>query len=71
MQAKVALFGVHKLGAAVTSACPAHRSYQAFLETLVDSHERFGPVIHGYCLMERHDHFLPQTPRGDRRVFLI
>ena len=25
--------------------------YQAFLETLAETHERFSALIHGYCLM--------------------
>ena len=39
--------------------------YQAFLETLAEAHERFGLVIHGYCLMGNHYHLLLQTPRGN------
>jgi REP element-mobilizing transposase RayT len=39
--------------------------YHAFLDTLAEAHERFGLVIHGYCLMENHYHLLLQTPRGN------
>ena len=39
--------------------------YHAFLETLAEAHERFGLVIHGYCLMGNHYHLLLQTPRGN------
>ena len=39
--------------------------YHAFLETLNDAHERFGVVIHGYCLMGNHYHLLLQTPHGN------
>ncbi len=39
--------------------------YQTFLETLGDTHERFGVVIHGYCLMGNHYHLLLQTPQGN------
>ena len=39
--------------------------YHAFLETLADAHERFGLIIHGYCLMGNHYHLLLQTPRGN------
>ncbi len=39
--------------------------YQAFLETLAEAHERFGLVIHGYCLMGNHYHLLLQTPRAN------
>jgi hypothetical protein len=36
-----------------------------FLETLAEAHERFGVVIHGYCLMGNHYHLLLQTPHGN------
>jgi REP element-mobilizing transposase RayT len=39
--------------------------YHAFLTTLADAHERFGVVIHGYCLMGNHYHLLLQTPHGN------
>ena len=39
--------------------------FQAFLETLAEAHERFGVVIHGYCLMGNHYHLLLQTPHGN------
>lgn len=38
---------------------------QAFLSTLADAHERFGVMIHGYCLMGNHYHLLLQTPHGN------
>jgi putative transposase len=37
----------------------------AFLDTLAEAHERFGFVIHGYCVMGNHDHLLLQTPHGN------
>jgi len=39
--------------------------FQAFLDTLAEAHERFGVVIHGYCLMGNHYHLLLQTPHGN------
>jgi len=39
--------------------------YNAFLTTLADAHERFGVMIHGYCLMGNHYHLLLQTPHGN------
>ena len=39
--------------------------YHAFLDTLAEAHERFGLVIHGYCLMGNHYHLLLQTPQGN------
>ncbi len=39
--------------------------YQAFLGTLAEAHERFGVMIHGYCLMGNHYHLLLQTPCGN------
>ncbi len=39
--------------------------FHAFLDTLAEAHERFGIVIHGYCLMGNHYHLLLQTPHGN------
>jgi len=36
-----------------------------FLETLVQTVERFAVVIHADCLMPSHDHLLMQTPRAN------
>ena len=36
-----------------------------FLETLEEAVERFGLVIHAYCLMSNHYHLLLQTPRAN------
>lgn len=38
--------------------------YQAFLDTLAEAHERFGLVVHGYCLMGNHYHLLLHNPAG-------
>jgi len=36
-----------------------------FLETLGEACERFGLVVHGFCLMPNHYHLLGQTPRAN------
>jgi putative transposase len=36
-----------------------------FLSCLREGHERFGAVIHVYCLMDNHYHLFLQTPGGD------
>ncbi len=39
--------------------------YHAFIETLSEASERFGLVVHGYCLMGNHYHLLLQTPHAN------
>ncbi|CAH1204085.1 conserved hypothetical protein [Candidatus Nitrotoga sp. BS] len=39
--------------------------FEAFLRTLKEAAERFGIVIHGYCLMTNHYHLLIQTPHAN------
>lgn len=39
--------------------------FQAFLQTLAESHSRFDAVIHAYCLMDNHYHLLIETPRAN------
>ena len=39
--------------------------YEEFLTTLVEACERFGLVVHAYCLMSNHYHLLVQTPKGN------
>jgi len=39
--------------------------YLTFLKILGESCERFGCVIHGYCLMPNHYHLLIQTPNAN------
>ena len=36
--------------------------YKAFLDTVQEACERFGLVVHAYCLMSNHYHLLLQTP---------
>ena len=42
---------------------PADR--QRFLETLEEAVDRFGLVVHAYCLLGNHYHLLLQTPRAN------
>jgi len=39
--------------------------YQTFIDLLKDAHERFGCIIHSYCLMGNHYHLLLQTPNAN------
>jgi len=41
------------------------RDRERFLETVEDAHDRYGLVIHAYCLMPNHYHLLIQTPRAN------
>ncbi len=41
------------------------RDRSRFLETLGQACDRYGLVVHGYCLMPNHYHLLAQTPRGN------
>ena len=36
--------------------------YEAFLQTLEESHDRFDARFHAYCLMGNHYHLLVETP---------
>ena len=38
---------------------------EKFLSYLESAHDRYGAVIHVYCLMENHYHLLLETPRGN------
>lgn len=39
--------------------------YQAFLQTLQEAVDRFGIVLHAYCLMTNHYHLLIETPHAN------
>jgi putative transposase len=39
------------------------RYYQAFLDSIEEANQRFGLIVHAYCLMGNHYHLLVQTPR--------
>ncbi|GJL65090.1 MAG: hypothetical protein NPIRA05_00610 [Nitrospirales bacterium] len=60
-----AYYHVMNRGRRRSTIFPAPPYYQAFLETLGEAQERFGLVIHGYCLMGNHYDLLLQTPRGN------
>jgi len=36
-----------------------------FLSYLASAHDRYGALIHGYCLMDNHYHLLLETPLGN------
>lgn len=38
---------------------------ERFLETLDEARQRFGLLIHGFCLMRNHYHLLAETPRAN------
>jgi REP element-mobilizing transposase RayT len=38
---------------------------EKFLNYLESAHDRYGAIIHVYCLMENHYHLLLETPRGN------
>ncbi len=40
-------------------------SYEIFLETLSEAHQRYELEIHAYCLMTNHYHLLVRTPRAN------
>jgi REP element-mobilizing transposase RayT len=39
--------------------------FRAFLDTLAEAHQRFGCVVHSYCLMSNHYHLLIETPNAN------
>ena len=39
--------------------------YLGFIDILKDVHERFGCIVHGYCLMGNHYHLLLETPNAN------
>jgi len=43
----------------------ADRDREKFLSYLESAHERYGAIIHVYCLMDNHYHLLLETPRGN------
>jgi len=43
----------------------SNRDREKFLSYLESTHERYGAVIHVYCLMGNHYHLLLETPRGN------
>jgi REP element-mobilizing transposase RayT len=43
----------------------SHRDRQKFLSYLESATERYGAVVHVYCLMDNHYHLLVETPSGN------
>jgi REP element-mobilizing transposase RayT len=43
----------------------SNREREKYLSYLESAHERYGAVIHVYCLMGNHYHLLLETPRGN------
>ena len=43
----------------------SNRDREKYLSYLESTHERYGAVIHTYCLMGNHYHLLLETPRGN------
>jgi putative transposase len=43
----------------------SNRDREKYLSYLDSAHERYGAVIHVYCLMGNHYHLLLETPRGN------
>jgi REP element-mobilizing transposase RayT len=43
----------------------SNRDREKYLSYLESAHERYGAVIHVYCLMGNHYHLLLETPRGN------
>jgi REP element-mobilizing transposase RayT len=62
---KNAYYHVMNRGRRRRSIFPSAPYSHAFLDTLAEAHERFGLVIHGYCLLGNHYHLLLQTPHGN------
>ncbi|HFE39283.1 MAG TPA: hypothetical protein ENK06_12865 [Gammaproteobacteria bacterium] len=60
-----AFYHVMNRGRARQTIFKDHRYYQAFLDTLIEAHQRFRCVIHAYCLMGNHYHLLLETPNGN------
>jgi REP element-mobilizing transposase RayT len=55
----------------------SRRDREKFLDYLASAVERYGAVIHAWCLMSNHYHLLPETPerqakgRRHRRPFCV
>ncbi len=47
------------------------RDYEQFLSYLRETVQRYGAVIHVYCLMSNHYHLLIETPYGNLSRIMI
>lgn len=43
----------------------SNRDREKYLSYVESAHERYGAVVHTYCLMGNHYHLLLETPRGN------
>jgi REP element-mobilizing transposase RayT len=43
----------------------SHKYFLSFLDCLFEVNQRFGAVIHAYCLMTNHYHLILETPHGN------
>jgi putative transposase len=57
-----AIYHVMNRGRARNNIFLIEAHYLEFLRTMEESFERFGGIIHSYCLMPNHYHLLIQTP---------
>ena len=60
-----AFYHVMSRGRARQTLFHDERYYHQFCQTLGEAHQRFGIVIHAYCLMGNHYHLLVQTPEAN------
>jgi len=60
-----AFYHVTSRGNERKSVFRSRRDREKFLEYLESASERYGAVIHVYCLMDNHYHLLVETPQGN------
>jgi putative transposase len=60
-----AFYHVTSRGNAQKDVFKSLRDRERFLEYLASATERYGAVIHVYCLMSNHYHLLLETPAGN------
>ena len=60
-----AFYHVTSLGNERKTVFRNNRDRERFLSYLESAHERYGAILHVYCLMDNHYHLLLETPRGN------
>ena len=60
-----AFYHVTSRGNERKSIFKTNRDRQKFLSYLESAYDRYGAIIHVYCLMNNHYHLLVETPRGN------
>lgn len=65
LEYKNAYYHVMNRGRGAAGDFPWGDYYLAFLETLMEAHDRFGVEIQAYCLMSNHCHLLAKTSSAD------